>query len=232
MRAVVSSQVSEEIKKNLASLADVFFLPPDDTLARPVCCHPDMILSVIGKSAIISQKYARNNPLFCFFLEKSGYNIFESDTERGSAYPHDVGLNAAVGNGFIICRKNSADASLLIEAERLGYIIIDVKQGYAGCSCIVCGNAVITSDRGISEALTKNGIENLYVRNDGIMLSGYDVGFIGGCGGFYDGVLYFFGNIDSATAGDDIRLFADKHGYEIASLSDGQLTDYGGIKFL
>ena len=74
---------------------------------------------------------------------------------------------------------------------------------------------MLTSDAGIHKTLIERGIESFYVDKSGISLPGYDVGFIGGCGGYYDGTLYFFGRLDSVECGRDVRRFAKIHGYEV-----------------
>ena len=232
MKAIVSGDLPENIRKSLGSYADVFSLCPDDALAAPVRSHPDMILAIIEKNAFVPRLYAEKNPRLCSFLSETGLKPVRCVGERGADYPHDVGLNLAVGDGFIVCRVRSTDETVLDAARENGYDIIEVKQGYAGCSSIVCGGSVITSDKGIFDAVKASGRETILVPNDGIRLPGYDVGFIGGCGGYADGVLYFFGNIDALPCGTPIRAFAERKGYSVVCLSDGALTDYGGIKFI
>lgn len=232
MKAVVSSLLPPDALLALEKTCGVFLLPPDDTIAPPVSTHPDMTVSLIGSTAVIPSVYGKQNSALCGFLSEAGYDVVLSSAERGKIYPNDVGLNCAVGDGFIICRTASADPNVLCAAEKLGYDVIDVRQGYAGCSCIICENAVITSDTGIYNSVVRSGWESLLVPNSGIVLPGYSTGFIGGCGGFSGGVLYFTGDIDSVPAGELIRGFARRRGYDIVLLTSGELTDFGGIKFL
>lgn len=232
MKAIVSSLLPRDALLALEKMCDVFLLPPDSSIAYPVSTHPDMIVSLIGNTAVIPADYGTKNSALCDFLKDTGYDVVLSSAERSEIYPNDVGMNCAVGNGFIICREVSADPTVLCIAEKLGYSVIDVKQGYAGCSCIVCENAVITSDTGIYNSVIASGRESLLVPNSGIVLPGYNTGFIGGCGGFSGGVLYFTGDIDSVPAGELIRGFAKQRGYDIVLLSRGELTDFGGIKFV
>lgn len=211
---------------------DVVKLPPDATLASPVSSHPDMILSHIGGRLIFPRSYYAAHPsVIEKIVSDCGLDPIPSDAPRSAEYPFDVSLNAAVGDNFIICRERSASHELLAAARELRYHIVNVRQGYAGCSCIVAGDAMITSDKGISTASDAFGIGSLYVSNKGILLPGYDIGFIGGCAGFFDGTLYFLGNIDSVECSGAIRIFAAENGYSIVCLADSPLTDYGGIKF-
>lgn len=229
---VISQTVPDKITRELERRFDVIKLPPDSTIGYPISSHPDMILSQIGNRLLFPQSYYKNYPSVIEKIVSScGLDPVASDEARSAEYPFDVSLNAAVGDYFIICRQQSASPKLISAARELGYRIVNVRQGYAGCSCIISENTVITSDKGISEAIGKLGLKSLYVSNCGIVLPGYDVGFIGGSGGFFDGTLYFLGNIDSVECGKAIRDFADARGYNVVCLSDDPLTDHGGIKF-
>lgn len=216
-------------------LARDFFvvpLPPDPLLDSPVASHPDMIMSVIGDNIILPRAYYEANRELFVPAEEMGYRIVLSDAPRSKKYPSDVSLNATVGEDYIICRTASTSPELVELAKRAGKKIIDVKQGYAGCSCIVTDRAVLTSDTGIHRALTEQGIESSYVDKAGIFLPGYDVGFIGGSGGYHDGTIYYFGSLNSIACGNSVKEFAKSHEYKIRELSGDKLTDYGGIKIL
>jgi hypothetical protein len=191
-----------------------------------------MIMSVIGDNIILPRAYFEANREQFVPAEEMGYRIVLYDAPRSPKYPSDVGLNVAVGEDYIICRAESTSPELVELAKRAGKKIIDVKQGYAGCSCIVTDRAVLTSDMGIHRALAEQDIDSTYIDKNGISLPGYDVGFIGGCGGYHDGTLYFFGSLNTIACGNSVKEFAQSHGYKIRELSETKLTDYGGIKIL
>ena len=230
---VISSEMPREMRDSLSRDFDVFALPADPLLDKPVHCHPDMLLCAIGDKLILPRGYYEDNRELVENIAEAGwYNVISSGAPRSATYPGDVGMNAAVGDGFIICRAESTAPEIIKAAEEAGLEIIPVKQGYAGCSCIVTDTAVLTSDEGIHKALLSRGIESFYVDKSGISLPGYDVGFIGGCGGYADGVLYFCGSLDSVACGSEVRRFADMHGYAIRELAGSELTDFGGVKIL
>ena len=230
---LVSCEMPKEMQDYLSREYCVISLPADPLLDSPVASHPDMILSVIGRNLILPRAYFdANRELIHQVSAESGYSVILSDAPRSKRYPADVGMNVAVGKDYIICRADSTATEVFEVAKAAGKDIISVKQGYAGCSCIVTDAAVLTSDTGIHKTLIERGIESFYVDKGGISLPGYDVGFIGGCGGYYDGTLYFFGRLDSVECGRDVRRFAKMHGYEVRELSGDRLTDYGGIKIL
>lgn len=228
-----SAEIPNEIHDKLSDRFHVITLPPDNMLAKPVRCHPDMICSIVDKNIIFPTNYAEKNLNVIDEIKLvSGYSVILTDSLRGENYPLDVGLNSAIGCDFIICRKKSTDSKLLEIANNSGKYVLNVSQGYAGCSCIVANNSVLTSDKGIFNILMRENIDVELCDNTGIVLPGYDVGFIGGCGGYFDGSIYFFGNFDLLECASAIREFAAKHSLDICKLSNAPLTDYGGLKFL
>ena len=149
-------------------------------------------------------------------------------------YPHNVVLNAALVGKNLICRVDSLDEQVKEYCAKHGYQLINVNQGYAKCSCaIVSDNAVITADHGIYNSLRDTRIEVLMIEQGRVGLQGADYGFIGGASGYDKArkTLYFCGDIATHPYCERIRNFCEKHGTKIVSLSDGELTDIGGIVF-
>ncbi|MBQ9997084.1 MAG: hypothetical protein IJP32_11970 [Clostridia bacterium] len=225
---VISQDVPEEMRENLRqSFDDVIPLPPDDELAAPVACHPDMIFAVLDGCMFLSARYyARNTAGIDRIASLGGLTVCPVSVNRNERYPNDVAFNIAVWRDAVICRPDAACRALLDFAEKRGYRIIPVKQGYAGCSCLSCSDAVRTFDRGIKKSLDSAGIPCILLGEGGIALPGYDSGFLGGAGGFHDGVIYLYGNADTLPCADQLAL----SGYRLVSLSGGRVTDYGGIK--
>lgn len=235
MLCLCSCALPEEMREKLSEEFRVIPLPPDESLAEPVRSHPDMICAVMDDKIFFPAGYAqKNRELIDEIADLSGYSVVLSDAPRGEKYPADTGLNAAIGRDFIVCREKSTAPELIEAARSSGRRIIDVNQGYAGCSCIVAGDAVLTSDRGIFSAIAKLSEEAdvQFMDNSGIILPGYDVGLIGGCGGYFGGKLYFFGNIMPLLESCAIYDFAARHSIEIRMLGTSTVTDYGGMKVL
>lgn len=209
------------LTKEFCEEFEVITLPPDREIDSPVSTHPDMICTIIGERIFFPQSYAKENEATVKKIEElSGLHAVYTSGERGKKYPLDVSLNTAVIKNALLCRKASCAAELLEYASQLGSHVINTKQGYAGCSCIVCDDKVVTSDVGIFEVLDKIGIE-VKLNREKIILDGYNCGFIGGCGGFFDGRVYLFGESEE-----------DFFGCEKVSLAKGTLRDFGGIKFI
>lgn len=228
-----SSALPREMTESLSERYHIIPLPPDELLDKPVQTHPDMLCTVMDDCIFFPKAYAEaHSAVIHEIVNLSGMNLILTDAPRSSRYPEDVGLNVTVLPDAILCRKQSTAPEILASAERTGRTILSVRQGYAGCSCIHAGNAVLTSDMGIHKTLVKHGMDSTFIENRGILLPGYDVGFIGGCGGADDGTLFLFGSPDSIAEAEVIRDFAAKHNLTVFSLSENNLTDYGGLKIL
>lgn len=232
------SVLPEKMLAKLREHCHVIPLPPDETLDEPVQCHPDMLCTVMDGTIFFPRTYAEAYPgTIDEITTRTAYKLILTDAPRSSLYPEDVSLNVTVLPTTIVCRTASTAPELLEFAEKSGRKIISVRQGYAGCSCITCGDAVLTSDTGIHRTLTQHGIDCTFVKNSGIHLPGYNVGFIGGCGGVHDSgtdnrTLYLFGSPDSVDGGTVIRDFAARYELTVLPLDKTLLTDYGGLKFL
>lgn len=217
--ALVSSDIP--CIERLSEEFHVIPLPRDDEIDTPVSTHPDMICTYLGGKLFFPESYAKKNSALIDEIKKlSGTDIVLSKAERGRKYPLDVSLNTAVIGNYLLCREKSTSRELLSYANECGMTVLDTKQGYSGCSCIVCGENVVTSDVGIYKLLLSTGI-TCKLTQEKITLDGYNCGFIGGCGGYHDGRVYLFGESEE-------NFF----GCETVSLMNGGITDYGGIKFI
>jgi len=106
--------------------------------------------------------------------------------------------------------------------------LIDVRQGYSGCSiCIAGDNAIITADPFIHKRAIENGLDSIIITSGHIQLPFFDYGFIGGASFYSDGKVYFFGNVSKHPDFYEISKFCYMHGSEIHSLGNGILLDYG-----
>ncbi len=147
---------------------------------------------------------------------RSAYNVILCADDIRGDYPHNVALNAAVAGENLICRVDSLNDKVKAYCKANDFTLINVKQGYAKCSCaVVSYNAVITEDVGIYRKLSKTDIEVLLI----------------GKGNKSNNTLYFCGDICEHPDFDKIKGFCDKHGTNIECLSDSQLLDIGGILF-
>ena len=203
---------------------------------NPMAYHPDMFCFNLGKNRWIfyDEIYEANRNI----IDKLNLDIIIEKSPQSCGYPHDVGLNAAMFGGNLICRVKYTNEKILEYAREYGKNIIDVKQGYAKCSvCIVDENSVITSDVSIYNKICKkapqNNINALLITPGHIDLPGCGYGFIGGCSGLIksDGknLLAFTGDINLHPDREKIKDFCRGRGVEPVSLSGEKLRDYGSL---
>ncbi len=205
-------------------------LPLDPSLSVRVSGHTDLLIFILEDTLITRKDYysiaKAEIDLICLC---AGLKLILSDSHAGEEYPQDCGLCAAVSGKNIICRRKSTDPELLKLAKEKGYSIINVKQGYAKCSCaILSDGAVITADRGIAKAVPNS----LLIREGYIDLPGFGYGFIGGASGIYKNTLYFCGQIEKHPDYDMIKAFAEEHGTKLCSLGEHKLFDVGTLFFI
>ncbi len=205
---------------------------PSETVNRFISYeqqHADMQCLVLNDTAFVLSVCKRLTKA----LEGS-YNAVLCADDIGGDYPRNVALNAAKVGKYIICRVDSLDDKVKAYCKANNFTLINVKQGYAKCSCaVVSDNAVITEDIGIYRTLSKTDIEVLLIGKGSVTLEGADCGFIGGASGYNksNNTLYFCGDICEHPDFEKIKGFCDKHGTKIECLSDSQLLDIGGILF-
>ncbi len=219
--------VGERYKKKLESSIkahgfDVFWLPKNTNIDEKLSSHSDLSVFIYKKTAILA-KYLEGSRLVNF-LTNRGYDVIISDICQSERYPWDINLCAAlIGDKMLHCIKYT-DVKIL--DLQLDYI--DVKQGYSRCNCLPLDNSIITSDRGIVACAKSHGIETLLIEEDGIILEGYNRGFIGGASFVCGDTVYFTGDIYKHPSGKIISDFIIEHNYKICCLSEETLFDIGG----
>lgn len=160
-----------------------------------------------------------------------GEKLFHGDPSRLSHdYPGHAIYNGCSTGKYFIHNPKITDKMLLNEVEHLGLIKVDVRQGYAKCSCtVVDESSIITADRGIAKAATDAGLDVLVIDHAQVELEGYPYGFIGGASGKVGNVILFNGDLRKHSSFNDIREFIERRGVSIKYFEDYPLTDIGSI---
>lgn len=205
-REVIVSQIlAAEILCELHKLGyKPVFAKPSPTLTTELRYHPD----ILG------------------FHLPDGKWISEADgIVLSDAYPDDCIFNcASIGRTLIY-----GDSFIALKFGYMFEHLIKVRQSYVKCSCIVLDDkAVITSDSSIYKALSGR-FDVLKTSNENIFLNGFSCGFIGGASGVVDNTILFCGSIKKHKDYNNIKAFANNCGFDIYSLSNADLYDYGGI---
>ena len=211
--------------KKIASLFEsAYVIDKNKCLDEAVCTHIDMNCCIIDNTAFLPYGSAIKN-----LLASNGYNICEINEVLSKHYPYDVPLNCKSFGNTVILNKKTVSKDILNYCENKNKRIIDVPQGYAGCSTLMLSeNAIITADKGIYNETVKNSISSLLIKEGYIELKPYNYGFIGGASGFIGDTLYFFGDITKHADYRKIDCFLAENKIKYKYF-DFPLTDIGGI---
>ena len=200
---------------------------------NPEAAHADMQVLALGEGDIFLLKdHSFLAPQLEERLLAAGKRIVRTSEGAGDfSYPGCVKLNVAVVGRYAIGNFKYSDKKLTERLETLGYKLLNVRQGYAKCSCaVVSDNALITSDVSIARAASENGIDVLEVSPGNIALCESYGGFIGGACFLADKeTLAFTGDLSLHPDHAAIEAFCRCHGVNTLSLADHPLLDIGGI---
>lgn len=162
-------------------------------------------------------------------LVSLGKNVITTDSDIIGKYPENILLNAVYLKDKLYCKENSLDTTVKNYCKYNGIEIVNVNQGYAKCSTALIDDSFITSDRGIFNKISENGVEGLLIESGDIALPGTNYGFIGGCCFGYNDKIYFSGDITKHKEYKKISDFITKHNKKTVNLSDEKLYDVGGF---
>lgn len=205
---------------------EVIEVEPLSVLQEAVRCHADMQLHDLGQGRAVAASGAKRLKAE---LETRGFHVEEQPLQP--QYPDDIALNCFYINRKLFCKEKYTAEHLLNYCQSNGGEVVNVKQGYAKCStAIVNKNAIITADASIAKAAENSGLEVLRIQSGGILLHGYDTGFIGGCCGLISGkTLAFTGRLAGHPDAEKMRAFCESKGIAVVELTDTPLIDIGGI---
>ncbi len=212
MSAVILSHAAfPELKEYLLSLGHTLKLLEDDPRFGPgVKAHADLRYCKLGpRGPVLSH---RSPPLT-------------------SAYPDNAAMCAVVLDGFLIHRLDSTAAEILEYCRERGLRPLNVRQGYARCSCVpVDGKSLITPDPGIYGALSQvPELSVLKIREGHVRLPGYPWGFLGGASGRVGDEIVFNGDLSVHPDFPLIRDFIASRGLGVRFFPGRELTDIGSI---
>ena len=225
---VVDFRISNKSLKTLSDLGyEIIKTPKNEKVSAQICGHPDIILCKLKNHDFVVDTTYRG------LLSKKvhGCNLIEGSSVLKETYPYDIAYNCALVGNNLFCNEKYTDKSILNYCSQNSIKILNVKQGYAKCSiCIVSDNAIITADKNIFDTAVKNKIDVLLIENEGIILNGYNEGFIGGATGLLEkNLLAVNGNIELHKNFISIKQFCKEYGVSIISLSDEPIYDVGSI---
>lgn len=164
------------------------------------------------------------------------YHVVTCADNIHADYPANVALNAAVVGKTVIAREDAMEPKVREYCLHHDYKIVNVRQGYAKCSCaVVSDHAIITADKGIYHSLKETNIDALLIEQGRVRLEGAAYGFIGGASGLdvtgENRTIYFSGDISRHPDYQSILEFCTHHQTEFVNLTSDELTDIGGMIF-
>lgn len=216
----ISSNANDEIVENLRKRDyRPVLLPPSKLLDTPVASHADMLLHRLDDKLLVCEYYYNENKeLF------DDENVILTDEKHGKNYPDDIIFNAFVYKNTLVGKIEKLSKYIRKHCESLK--CVNVKQGYAKCSCIVTPDFCITADKNIFNKLYNLGCS--CVSEGGVELDGYNYGFLGGASFYDDGKMFFFGDLYAHKDGKIIAELLKSRGIETNCLTSGTLKDLGG----
>lgn len=186
--------------------------------------HSDLSVYHVGGKCFYLARHLRESEL-AKELEHLGASVRFSKARQGGEYPLDASLCALPLGDAVYHNAKICDELIVQSTSRFE----NIKQGYAKCAvCPVSSDAVITADKGVARVLEKNGVRVLQVLPGGIVLDGFDEGFIGGAAfKIAPDVLAFTGSLDLHPDKEKIEEFLSECGVRPEYLTAGQAFDIG-----
>ena len=225
---IIDARYKETAEK---AWGDEFFILPSfecKNVDKAIAYHPDVCTIKVGET-LISSPCA-----YDYYKEKLtpfGKTVIKGETVLDTHYPKDCAYNVAITEKFAVYKEGIIDSGVERLIEKEGLFNIYVNQGYAKCSSAIAKNAVITADNSIFAALRERGEKCLKVSEGGVRLYPYNYGFLGGATGYFDGTMYFFGDIEEHPDYKKIKEFLESEEILIKYIKNFPLTDIGTIIF-
>lgn len=224
---LVAENFPEESAEKLKKYGEVVRTRANTRVLRGLDTHPDILVHPLPSGDLVVD---RDN--FGYYEEIIGdKKIIPSHSSLTGKYPGDILLNAFAFKKIFIHNLKHTDQVILDYYKNRGYELVNIKQGYAKCSCLVTEDFVITSDGGIYESL-RDLIPIYKIDHGQIKLQNFNYGFIGGASGVLGKKIFFTGDLSHHSSYEEILKIINEYDYEIEILSKDPIEDYGTIFFI
>lgn len=195
------------------------------------CCdkrlsgHADLAAVHIGGNRMVCRKFVKGSAAHSIMIELGASVDFVDDC-ISPIYPHEASLNFCIVGSKVILNPKTADAIIV---EKLTNDRACCKQGYTKCSvCVVDDNSIITEDEGVARCAVTAGMNVLKIPYAGIMLDGFDKGFIGGASfKLAPDIMAFTGTLKNEIAKNKIEEFLQERSISAVYLNDAPAIDIG-----
>ncbi len=224
---LVAENFPEASAEKLKSYGQVVRTKANTRVLKGLDTHPDILVHPLPSGNLVVD---RDNLDYYKEIFKDK-NIIPSHSSLSGKYPGDILLNAFAFKNIFIHNLKHTDQVILDYYKNRGYELVNIKQGYAKCSCLVTEDFVITSDGGIYESL-RDLIPIYKIDHGQIKLQNFNYGFIGGATGALGKKIFFTGDFSHHSSHEEILKIINKYNYEIEILLEDPIEDYGSIYFI
>lgn len=224
---LVAENFPEASAEKLKKYGRVVRTKANARVLRGLDTHPDILVHPLHSGEIVVD---RDNLDYYkeIFKDKK---VIPSHSSLSAKYPSDIHLNAFTFKKIFIHNLKHTDQVILYYYKRAGYELVNIKQGYTKCSCLVTEDFIITSDGGIYESL-RDLIPVYKIDHGQIKLQNFNYGFIGGATGVLGKKIFFTGDFSHHSSHEEILKIISNYDYEIEILSDDTIEDFGSIYFI
>lgn len=223
---LVAENFPEASAEKLKKYGEVVRTKANKNVLKGLDSHPDILVHQLLSGDLVVD---RDNLEYYKEIFKDK-NVIPSSSKLSAKYPSDIHLNAFAFKKIFIHNLKHTDQVILDYYKDHGYELVNIKQGYAKCSCLVTHDFVITSDGGIYESL-KDLIPIYKIDHGQIKLQNFNYGFIGGASGVFGKKIFFTGDFSHHSSHEEILKIINKYDYEIEILSKDPIEDFGSIYF-
>ena len=224
---LVAENFPEESAEKLKKYGRVVRTKTNARVLKGLDTHPDILVHPLPSGYLVVD---RDN--FDYYKEIFGdKKVIPSHSSLSGKYPSDIHLNAFAFKKIFIHNLKHTDQVILDHYKNRGYELVNIKQGYAKCSCLVTEDFVITSDGGIYESL-RDLIPIYKIDHGQIKLQNFNYGFIGGATGALGKKIFFTVDLSHHSSYEEILKIINEYDYEIEILSKDPIEDYGTIFFI
>ncbi len=213
--------------ENLSSFGTFVPFATHDITYEVVSGHPDLFFCQHEQQVVV----ASNMPEpYLTTLQNHNISFVQGRFRVGKIYPQTSCYNAVITDKFFI--HNTMHTDTLLKEIFSNKEFIPVNQGYTRCNMLVLDNNLfITSDNGIFNQLKKRYLDVHYFSPGGILLPGFEHGFLGGCLGVFENRIFITGSLSRFPEGKRLIMLLESRHYEIVELYDGPLFDGGSLFF-
>ncbi len=225
---IVDKKIPEAAKQKLSTHGKLLELETTGITYEAISGHPDIFISVVNNDVIVAPNLPQQYP---DALKKLGIYFHIGEQAVGQKYPETAAYNIVSTSKFLF--HNFKHTDLAVKDLAFGLDKIHVEQAYTRCNLIALNNEYfITSDKGIEKQLQAINQDVFYSDPKGILLPGFQNGFIGGCAGFFKNKLFLIGSLKNYPAGTALRKKLKEWEIELVELYNGPLFDGGSILFI